>query len=106
MHQVSLDDLSFARFSELLQTRFRVVLGEGGSIDLTLAKARLIRPRAAGSPGESFSLVFQGPADRFLAQQIYRFEHERIGAFDLFIVPIGSTGAETQYEAVFNRHHG
>jgi hypothetical protein len=37
-----------------------------------------------------------------LPQATYRFEHETIGAFDLFIVPVGRTAQGVSYEAVFS----
>ena len=48
-----------------------------------------------------FSIVFLGPREPILPQRIYRFEHDVLGAFDLFIVPIGPNDAGMQYEAVF-----
>ena len=44
-----------------------------------------------------------GPADRFYQQGTYQFEHERIGRFNLFIVPVGKAGdGRFRYEAAFN----
>jgi hypothetical protein len=50
---------------------------------------------------EPFSIVFRGPLEPVLPQRIYRFEHEALGAFELFIVPIGTDESGMQYEAVF-----
>jgi hypothetical protein len=44
-----------------------------------------------------FSIIFRGPPEPLLPQQIYSFEHKEIGSFDAFIVPVG-VGV---YEAVF-----
>ena len=53
--------------------------------------------------GECYTLVFRGPHNRPLAQGTYRFVHERMGTFPLFIVP-GAAGAHgIHYEALFNR---
>jgi hypothetical protein len=52
---------------------------------------------------EVFSLVFKGPADRLLQQQIYHLEHERLGPVEIFLVPIEKDGNAVYYEAVFNR---
>lgn len=52
---------------------------------------------------EGFSLLFNGPANPPLAQRMYGFAHERLGSFDLFIVPVSAAGELRQYEAVFNR---
>jgi hypothetical protein len=56
------------------------------------------------SPGhEVFSLLFRGPGKPLLAQRLYPFEHDAIGMFDLFIVPVGRDERGIYYEAVFNR---
>ena len=51
----------------------------------------------------SFSLLFRGPHPPLLPQQIYPFEHDRLGRFDLFIVPVKRDARGLYYEAVFNR---
>ncbi len=60
-------------------------------------------PPVASPQKESFSLVFRGPQAPQLEQGIYDFTHGEIGAFALFIVPIGATPDGIRYEAVFNR---
>ena len=52
---------------------------------------------------EQFSIVFRGPSDAYLGQGIRPFHHERMGQFDLFIVPIRQDEKGFYYEAVFNR---
>ena len=54
----------------------------------------------------SFSLLFRGPHQPLLRQQIYPFEHDRLGRFDLFIVPVKRDAHGLYYEAVFNRVTG
>jgi hypothetical protein len=106
MDEVSLNDLGLARFSGLLGSGFKLYADRVALPDLTLVEATPFRRPACGdSEPESFSLVFTGPANRQLEQAMYRFEHERIGAFELFIVPIGSNGVVVRYEAVINRSH-
>jgi len=51
----------------------------------------------------SFSLLFRGPQQPPLAQQIYLFEHDDLGGFDLFIVPIRQDAQGRYYEAIVNR---
>ena len=109
MNEVSLDQMSAARFAELVGTRFKVQLEPGIDVILELSAVNTPRPNGQerGAPGgagtESFSLWFDGPADRPLGQRTFRFTHERLGAFDLFIVPVGAEQGARQYEAVFNR---
>ena len=66
---------------------------------------RLVEVEARWGKGptrEPFSLVFLGPPEPLLAQQIYRLEHEEMGALEVFLVPIGRDAAGTRYEAAFN----
>jgi len=53
--------------------------------------------------GGSFSLLFRLPQTPLLPQAMYTFQHEEIGTFPLFIVPVGRDAEGLQYEAVFNR---
>ena len=109
MNEAALDQLSASRFSELVQTPFRVTIEADVALDLQLVTVTTPRPggHAGGSSAaatfESFSLVFNGPLHQPLAQRTYRFAHERLGTFDLFIVPVGADSHARQYEAVFNR---
>jgi hypothetical protein len=34
---------------------------------------------------------------------VYGVEHDRLGTFDLFLVPVGADETGVSYEAVFNR---
>ena len=52
---------------------------------------------------EQFALRFRGDRNRILPQRIYPMQHDSIGEFDLFLVPIGQDETGTFYEAVFNR---
>jgi hypothetical protein len=51
---------------------------------------------------DSFSLLFVGPPENFLHQHTYKFEHKDMGAFDLFIVPVGQRDEGFVYQAIFN----
>lgn len=54
--------------------------------------------------GDSFSVVFEGRADVPLDQGTYELKHPDLGAFPVFLSPVGLTdGANQRYEAVFNR---
>jgi hypothetical protein len=52
---------------------------------------------------ERFALVFRGPLEVPLGQGSYVVELAEIGAFDLFLVPVGMDEQGFSYEAVFNR---
>jgi len=87
-----------ATFAAQLHTAFRVA-HVGTTIEIELVEV------ADGSTSRqvSFSLLFRGPQQPLLAQQIYSFEHDRLGRFDLFIVPVKQDTHGVYYEAVFNR---
>lgn len=111
MKERSLNELSFSTFAAQLKTRFRVCAASDRVVVLELAEAipQKEYPRQSGQPApdadnEKFSLFFQGPRNERLEQNTFRFEHNKIGRFDLFIVPILSRDTQFfYYEAVFNR---
>jgi hypothetical protein len=104
---MSLEMLTLARFTEALNQRFRVLLNEGQQLEMELAQVTPGRggttPGPGGGPYESFSVIFNAPGGPMLPQGTYSFEHEQMGQFDLFIVPVGREGGSIQYQAVFNR---
>lgn len=94
------DGLDRASFSEQLNTRFQVQIGDTDSLELELVEATDRR----STPGqERFSVLFRGPRDVLLQQALYKVEHEKLGTFDLFLVPVGMDDEGVSYEAVFNR---
>jgi hypothetical protein len=97
-----IEDFTPATFSELVGEPFRLLLDDGSALDLELVS---VTP-APVHPGEArerepFSVVFRGPTEPVVPQRIYRLENERLGAFELFIVPVGPDESGMQYEAVF-----
>ncbi len=92
-------------FASSIGETFVLDAGEAGPLDLVLMESRLHDPdgpaQDASGARTPFTLVFQGPAEPLLPQRIYRLEHDSIGAFEIFIVPIGQDAAGTTYEAVF-----
>jgi hypothetical protein len=97
---MALEDLTKENLSENVKTKFNVQLAEGRTVELELTevKVHLSSPRQ-----EMFSLFFHGPQDVLLPQNTYRLEHERLGASDLFLVPVGKDEDGFIYEALFNR---
>jgi len=93
--------LTETEFSKHLNTKFRVVNEEPIELELTDVKGYL--SKADEQTGmERFSAFFRGPADRYLAQKTYSFEHEQMGTFEIFLVPVSRDESEFRYEAVFN----
>jgi hypothetical protein len=87
-------------FAENLKTKFRIRTETPDPVELELAELT----EGVSSPrNEQFSLIFHGPQSPFLPQDIYQVENEKIGEFELFLVPVGTAPNGFQYEAVFNR---
>ena len=93
-------DLQHEEFLKHLNTKFRIRISESEAVEaeLTEVSERLMNPKQ-----ERFSLVFRTPNEMFLGQGQRPFEHDQMGNFELFIVPIGRGEGGTDYEAVFNR---
>ena len=103
-----LDQLTVSDFIGYVNGMFRVPLDSGEVLDLELIEARTIgESRQAVSPGirsQGFSLIFRGPRDRLLSQQIYSIEHPTRGTLGIFLVPLGPEGDAQglHYQAIFN----
>jgi hypothetical protein len=106
----SLEAVRFSDFASQLNTVFQLQVESGPPVRLQLVEARKLIPaqsasvKAEDAENEKFSLLFRGLLKQPLEQGSYLFEHQRIGRFPMFIVPIGTmrTGG-AYYEAIFNR---
>jgi hypothetical protein len=94
------DTLEHEIFSSYLNTTFRISLDESNTLETELVSVsdHLLSPQQ-----ERFALVFRGPGQPLLPQAIYRFEHDEMGEFTLFIVPVRQEEDGIYYEACFNR---
>jgi hypothetical protein len=95
---MDLAELTLATFEPHVGDAFTVA-ADGVQLELVLSAAQ-----SAGEwPGgrEPFRLVFDGPREPLLPQSIYRLEHARLGALEIFVVPIGQGADATTYEAIF-----
>lgn len=92
--------LEHEEFAKHLNTKFRVQVNETESVEaeLTDVSEHLLSPRQ-----ERFAIVFRVPNETYLGQGQRSFEHDQMGDFSLFVVPIGRDEQGTYYEAVFNR---
>jgi hypothetical protein len=86
-------------FTKQLNTSFRLPHTEPPT-ELLLVEVSPLR-RLPGQ--ETFSLVLRGPKDQFLPQGTNYFEHDQMGAFEMFSTPIKEDADYFYYEAVFNR---
>ena len=97
-----LESFTVHTFSGRVGEAFRIHPGDRDPLDVELVTATDLSERPGEEPrGRPFSIVFRGPKDVLLPQRIYRVEHAGIGAFEIFLVPIGPDGGGHRYEAVF-----
>jgi hypothetical protein len=92
-----------ADFSQNLDTKFRVRAEAPRPVELELVEVKGWTSRPEEEKGmERFSVSFCGPEDIYMPQQMYTLEHERMGVFDIFLVPMGRDARGFLYQAVFN----
>ncbi|HSE25431.1 MAG TPA: hypothetical protein VLB68_27460 [Pyrinomonadaceae bacterium] len=92
--------LSHEAFKQSVNTKFQIPIAEESCVELELTEVSELKlyPQQ-----EEFSIVFRGPLESFLDQGIQTFDHEKLGQFELFLVPIRQDEHGFYYEAVFNR---
>ena len=90
-------------FSEHRGSEFRIHVAPDREEVLTLIEVKRLGPDGGGRPGapEQFSVIFRGGAGDHLPQRTYPMDHETLGKFELFIVPIGPDDQGMRYQAVF-----
>ena len=93
-----LPTLDYAFFAERLHGFFAVAGHDG--VTLTLTQVDRAAHQAPG--GNSFSLLFRGPAQPQLEQMTYMLDIPGSATFPLFIVPVGRDQDGMQYQAIFN----
>jgi hypothetical protein len=91
-NQYSLDD-----FAPHLRTRFGVLQHENHELELMEVSDK------SNAQLEQFSLIFTGVSSPWLPQGTYKLNHQEMGEFELFLVPVGLSAAGMQYQAVFSR---
>jgi hypothetical protein len=78
---------------------------DAGADDSTLRLVEVTPlPSHPNAPrAEPFSLVFSGERGVALRQRTYAIRHPELGAFELFLVPIGPDASGVpRYESIFN----
>ncbi len=106
---VALEQIGPADFARQLHTAFVVRPERAAPTELVLVEirplaARSAPPNAEDARNEKFALLFRGSLAFPLASDTYSFEHQRVGRFEIFIVPIGCLDqSQCYYEAIFNR---
>lgn len=93
--------------AELQAADFQACLGEtvtvsleGRPVELTVDEVQVVGP--GFDRPEAFSVLFTGPDEAPLPQQMHALGHDRLGGAEVFLVPIGRDERGYHYEAVFN----
>ena len=102
-----LAELTYQDFEKYLNQPFLLRTGEH-QIELSLVEVNFgIKAQRPGDR-DSFSIVFKGPNEPVLQQQIYLLENEQLGELEIFLVSVGREGGQNMnpekslfYEAIF-----
>ena len=94
------DLLTQEAFAQNVNTKFHVLADDTNQVELELAEVSELKPQKAH---DQFAVVFRGPLNAFMGQGLHSFNHDQLGQFELFIVPVRQDGQGFYYEAVFNR---
>jgi hypothetical protein len=106
-----LDSLTGASFAPHIGTEFRIHINASTVVLVELVEVSIRGqrpPRASWDTNpapqrEPFALIFRGPLEPPLLQQMYRVEHATMGIIEgLFLVPVGINQDGRFYEAIFN----
>jgi hypothetical protein len=104
--KVMLQKLTVAHFTPHVGETFLLRTESGKQFEVELTEATSltmngVRP-AHLTRRVPFSLVFAAPPDSGLVQGIYHLDHEGMGDFDVFLVPIGKDKSGLKCQAIFN----
>jgi hypothetical protein len=94
--------LTEAEFSKHVGSKFALSLDQQ-AIELELLEVKGYLPGPNDQTGmERFSAFFEGPGAIYLPQAVYSLEHDQMGKFEIFLVPVSQNERGFRYEAVFN----
>jgi hypothetical protein len=100
-----LDQLTVGMFAAYLGGKFRMHAAGDAVLEVELIEASALPVRSSRMSQlrrEPFSVIFRGPPSPWAQQGTYPIEHEKLGKYDLFLVPIGPDEAGMRYQAIFN----
>ena len=98
-----LDKLTANDFRPHLGSSFHVTVdGADEPLGLTLIEVSELGDEGGGPRQDPFSLVFRGPRDVYLPQQIYTIHNDEMGTLNIFLVPIRPDEQGMRVQAVFN----
>ncbi|MGK7929418.1 MAG: hypothetical protein AB4290_29955 [Spirulina sp.] len=95
---MDLQEMTYDTFAPLLNHRFRLNVKEFAEVE-----AELIEATSRDTEGRSFSLIFRFPLETHFNQGTFPLQHEKLGDFALFMVPVKQDEQGRHYQAIFNR---
>ena len=106
MMKTNLENLTLESFQPSVGNTFRIRASPEQTIDAELIEARALAdpgrsPKGASSQRRPFALLFRTTLKGALPQRIYAVEHDALGAYELFLVPVGPDSVGMVYEAIF-----
>ena len=103
----SLETLTVDAFQPRVGETFRIHAREDNKIEAELIEARALGGGPSRAPSDAsqrrapFSLSFRTRLTAPLPQSIYEVVHDELGAYEIFLVPVGPDGKGMVYEAIF-----
>ena len=95
-----LDKLTLEMFEGQVNQTFLIKVDDT-DIQAELVDCRSLEGDTEEGGRKPFSLLFRGPLDPALPQQIYQVRSEQTEPIEIFLVPIGPDKVGMRYEAVF-----
>lgn len=97
-----LDQLTLQSFEPHVGSQFELTYASDETIIVALNEASAIGKEPSDGRRHAFALLFSGPADPPLEQQVCRLKHEQLDELEVFLVPVNQTeDGQRLYEAVF-----
>ena len=97
--EFDLEHLGYSDFESCVSESWLLLRPEG-DVPLILNSVKMLK--SGTRTGGSFSLLFSGPKEPLLEQDIHRLQDGESKAMDVFLVPVGQTSDATLYEVIFN----
>jgi hypothetical protein len=98
-----LKDIRHEDFQPCLQGMFEVRVDDGNPVELELIEVKPFGEAASdGKTRQPFCLLFRGPLEPALPQQIHCLENPELGEISLFLVAVGPDEDGMLYDVTFN----
>lgn len=95
------DEITHEMFLDHVAKTFRVHCGEE-VLDVELTEVDVGEAPSVEGLRQPFTLIFRGPKERILREGLYKVDHEDVGAFELYVIPIITVGDRQDYQVIFN----